>query len=212
MTDPGMEQLEDMSWLDGVEPEAVDDILGPSPATDDVVTETVTAVSDDIVKTKRRKPHAKAYEDKVLGSLRTVAQLAAPHPATIADAAAIVLYGPPLAVALGDLAAENKNVAQAIEFVTGGTENPAAAAILCAAPLVIQLVRNHEPQLEPNIRGLRIPFVKGPDGQPRILRLRFGVKLGNLRAMSNDPAALVQHVVSFPKIREAFQRWGVRFE
>lgn len=152
---------------------------------------------DDFLVARPRPRGAKTYEKKTVSFLNTVVRFAIANPATVPDACAILMYGPDLAEKTGDLAAQDKRIARAIDFLADGTENPYAAFFTAVAPLVFQTIRNHEPQLEVKPRGLRIPFTKG-----KRIGFKFGIKLGRLRPVTHDPAAFANHVLSNPKIIE----------
>lgn len=159
----------------------------------------------NFVKTPRRKNGAPAYEKKVAGLLNVPLRFAATNPATVPDAAALAMYGPRIAHAWGDAAANDERIARAIDFLTTGTENPLAAAITATAPLVLQIIRNHEPQLETKQRGIRIPFTKGK----RTFSLRFGVKLGRIRPLTHDPDAFTDYVFGNPAMQAALRKNGI---
>jgi hypothetical protein len=153
---------------------------------------------------KTHSPKSKAYQRKMNGALGTAFRLSASHPHTLADSAALLMYGPDLSVAVGDLAAENDRVARAVDMLSDTSDNTTAAVLLVAVPFLLQIIRNHEPVLEPAQRGLRIPFTQ------RRLRFKFGIKLGRLRNMTNDPKALTDHVYTNPDIKAALAKQGIR--
>jgi hypothetical protein len=151
----------------------------------------------------KRSLRAKRYEKQVGTVLGAATRAAAEHPSTIPDAAALLYYGRNVAEKMGDLADADERVRKAIDIFSGGVENPYMAAFSSVAILGLQLIRNHEPKLEPEVRGLRIPFTK------RTIKLRFGIKLGRVRALTHDPkeltrAAFTTDVVAF------LQKQGVR--
>jgi hypothetical protein len=162
----------------------------------------------DFVKAAPRKRNAATYEKKVNGLLQVPLRFAIQHEATLPDAAALLMEGPKIGRAFGDWAAEDERIARSIDWLTSGSDNPAAAAMLALAPLVFQIIRNHEPQLETQSRGIRLPG-KDKNGEPRRLRFRFGVKLGRLRPLTNDPDKLARHVFTNPKMRAALEKNGI---
>lgn len=178
-------------FLDMREPD--EDVAAPSYDTPDL------ALAD-----KRKRPvGAIKYEKKVRGILQTGFKLTVTNPATVTDAASILMEGPKIATTLGDLAASNDRVARAVDFLTEGNESPVAAACLAVTPLLLQLIRNHEPVLEPAMRGWKIPFTK------RRINLRFGIKLGRIRALTNDPGELYSHVYNNPRISAALRKQDI---
>jgi hypothetical protein len=165
---------------------------------------TVDAPDPTLITGKPRSAKSKAYQRKMSGTLNTAFRLSATHPHTIADSAAILMYGPDLSSAIGDLAAENDRVARAVDMLSDTSDNAAAAVLMVAVPFLLQIARNHEPVLEPAQRGIRIPFTK------RRLRFKFGIRLGKLRNMTNDPKALTDYVYEDPNIKAALAKQGIR--
>lgn len=152
----------------------------------------------------KRSRRAKQYEQQVGGIFGAAARTALEHPATVADGAAMLYYVPNIAQKFGDLADADERVRKGIDFLTGGVENPYAAALAATAPLILQILRNHEPTLEPSIRGLRIPFTK------RVFKIRFGIKLGRLRQMfTHDPDELTDAALT-PSVRQILTGQGVK--
>lgn len=151
----------------------------------------------------KRSLRAKRYEKQVGAVLGAATRAAAEHPSTVPDAAALLYYGRNVAEKLGDLADADERVRKAIDVFSGGVENPYAAAFSSVAILGLQLIRNHEPVLEPEMRGIRIPFTK------RVIKLRFGIKLGRVRALTHDPKELTRAAFT-PEVQAFLQRQGVR--
>lgn len=159
----------------------------------------------DFISRPSRPRGAKTYEKKVTSILNVALRSTINNEKSRPDAAAIIMYGPHLSEKAGDLAAQDKRVARAIDWLTEGTENPYAAVFAAAAPLILQVIRNHEPQLEVKPRGLKIPFTKGK----RFLNFKFGVKLGRLRPITNDPDAMTNHVFTNPDIIRKLVEQGI---
>lgn len=154
--------------------------------------ETYATSDPDLIKKERRKNGAKAYEDKVTDILKMGVSLTVGNPATVVDAAALLLHGDKVSYAFGDLAVTDSRTATVIDFLHGGTGNPATAAVMAALPLVLQIVRNHEPQLE-TVTRINIPFTRQRIGFN--IPSRFKVKISNNKvaaAMTNDPVKLYQ--------------------
>lgn len=160
-------------------------------------------------KAPRAPRNSKEYTDQTTDIIRMAVAFTAPNGATVADAAALIQYGDNVAEAVGALAAHDERVAAMLRVINGGTANPYSTAIMALAPLVLQIVRNHEPVLEPAVRGIPIPFLKKKDGTKRVIRLRFGVKLGRLRAVTNPPEKLYAAVYDNPEVMRSLQKQGI---
>lgn len=157
----------------------------------------------DFVKAGRRKPHAAAYQSKIHDILHLGMMFTLNNQATIPDGAAIIQYGPKFEHAMGDLAAEDKRVAKAIDFISGGTTTPAMAVISAAIPLVLQIIRNHEPEAVVEKKPLRIWRWTLP------IKVKFRIKLRRLRPMTHDPVVLTNHVLRDENVRKALARQGI---
>jgi len=155
------------------------------------------------VKAARRRPHAAAYQSKVHTVLHMGMQYTLSNHATVPDGAALIQYGPAFEHAMGDWAAEDKRVAKAIDFIAGGTTTPAMAAVMAAIPLVLQVIRNHEPEAEVSKKSLKIWRWTLP------IKVKFRIKLKRLRPMTNDPEAFTNHVLGNAKIREMLEKQGI---
>lgn len=166
-------------------------------------------VDPNFVKPQRRRNGANDYERRIRVGLNTAARFCAGNEATVPDAAALLMHGEQLSQAWGDAAAADKRVGRVIDFLTKPTDDPVSLAFMTTVPLVFQLLRNHEPQLEPTTRGIRIPFRKNPDGTPKRLRFKFGIRLKRLRALTNHPDKLAQHVFTDPRIAESMRKQGI---
>lgn len=167
---------------------------------------------DKFFKKGRRKAGAQGYEDKIKKAVRAATDFTIQTEPLVPDAAALIMYGPQLATAGGNWAAEDKRVARVIDFFAEDSPIDSAALgfIAVAAPLLLQIVRNHEPVLEPAPRGFRIPFAKDKQGNPRRFRFPFkiGIKLGGLRGMTNEPSGMVRQALT-PEIVELFTARGI---
>src|SRR5207253_718918 len=99
--------------------------------------------------------------------------------------------------------ATNTAVASMVNFLDEGTSNPVGAELVAAFPLIMQLIRNHEPVLEPAPRGFKIPFLKHRDGTPRRFELKWkvGIRLGKLRNRTYDPVELENFVFDNPEVK-----------
>jgi len=157
---------------------------------------------------KRRVPNSKKYERKVAGLFSVAVKVTVANPHTLADSAALLMYGPDISKKAGDLCAVNPRAARIVDMITDQTENPATALIMATAPLVLQVIRNHEPVVERDNgkqpRTLRIPFTK------RRLRFKLGFKLNRrMRNLTHDPVALQRHVFTNKDVVEALQKQGI---
>lgn len=157
----------------------------------------------EITEKGKRSARAKRYEHQVGAILGAATRAAAEHESTIPDAAALLYYGKNVAEKFGDLADADEKVRKAIDVFSGGVENPYLAAFSSVAILGLQLIRNHEPQLVPDVRGIRIPFTK------RTLKLKFGIKLGRIRALTHEPKELT-HAAMTPEVIAFLKKQGVR--
>jgi hypothetical protein len=161
-------------------------------------------VDAGFVKPHTRPRGAVGYQRRIHNAVfKPAFEMAAQHPDTIADSAAIIVYGPKLTAKIGDLAASNEHVASMVNFLDEGTSNPMGAAIVAALPLIMQLIRNHEPVLEPAPRGFKIPFMKHKDGSPRRFQIKWkiGIRLGKLRNRTYDPVELENFVFDNPDVK-----------
>ncbi len=135
-----------------------------------------------------------------------------------------------MALHAGALADENESFRKAVDLITA-PDNPAVMFAIIAVPLVMQLFRNHEGQIQ-DARKERIlrktmtaedkKAVKA--ARPRVefrflgrtwkLPFRFKVNLGGMLHMNTmEPNNLVYTVISDPKIRaELTKRYGVKWD
>lgn len=156
---------------------------------------------------KNRSTKAKHYEKKIGNLFSFAFRTLAAHEATVSDSAAIIMHGPDIAEKAGDLAAHNMVFARAIDMITDGAENPYFNLLAASAPLVVQILRNHEtatPSMA--VREFRIPFTK------KTFKLRFKFKLTmppTVRNLSHDPEALNAHVFTNAKVAAMIQREGI---
>jgi hypothetical protein len=162
-----------------------------------------------LLEPKKRTPKARKYERKVAGLFSIGVKLTIESEKMVPDAAAMLMFGPDIAQATGDLCAVNERAARIIDAITDQTENPATALMMVGVPFVLQVLRNHEPVMERDNgrrpRVLKIPFTK------RQLRFRVGIRLGNrMRNMTNDPVALKRHVFTNPQIISSLQKQGIK--
>lgn len=180
---------------DGPEPDA--DLL------DDVFDQPDASILDE----KPRSKKAVAYEQKMKGLFGLGFRLTVPHEQTQADAAAILMFGGDISTAAGDLAAENEWVAKAIDMLTEGSDNAALALITASIPFALQILRNHEPEVEatPEMgRLIKIPFKKEP------IKVRFRIRLRRARMWTVPPENLKDHVFSNPDVSMKLASQGIK--
>ena len=187
-------------FLDAV-PEVPEDMLQQQYAT----------VDTQVLEEKKRTPKARKYEKKCNTIVNAAFRFAVQRPETKADAATIALYGPTVAEKAGDLADAHQKVADFIDALDGGVESPILAFSVAVFPLAIQIVRNHEPILEPQVRVWKIPFTKNkkhPQGRAFTFK-RLGIKLGILRNLTNEPKAMEDFVFGDAKFAAKLKELGI---
>ena len=180
--------------------------IGPHELTDDDYHEEPPDLPDaSITNPPKRSRIAVQYERKVGEFLGGIAKETLQHPATVADGAATLYYAGSMATAWGDLAAVDKRVRTGVDWVVGGTNNPYSAVVFASVPWILQLVRNHEPEVETTARVFRIPFTK----REIPIKIRFRIK-GRMRALfTHDPDELVNAALT-PPIRAQLEANGVK--
>lgn len=178
---------------------------------------------------------AREYEKRVK-SLLKAGVLSSIGSGNLADAAAFLHYGPGFAAAAGDLAGADEHAAKALDILTAPA-NPYMMFLLTAAPLVAQLVRNHEPEIsrinvnpatwkerrqqrkaERAARGdqpkftLHLPFGRTITLGVRIKFTMFKNMIAGFKANTHDPAMLTYNVFTDPKLLRELHKQGVRFQ
>lgn len=147
---------------------------------------------------------ARKYRKSVANALGYLWRPLLGSPTTLPDGAAILAYGPDIAREAGKLADQDARARKVIDFVTEGTDNGYVALFAAALPLAIQLLRNHEDAIKPEVRGIRIPRTKIQ------LKVRFGIKLGRIRNLSYDPGYMANRVLSDEKLIAALAKQGLK--
>lgn len=165
-----------------------------APEWTDESTPSGPTVNPEFVDPPKRPRKATQYEDKVGESLRAATLSLIANPYTVADAAALLATGPAIAEAWGDLAAVDPRVARGIDWLDQGVSNPYLAAAVATAPLILQVFRNHVPDLEP-IAEVPIP------GTKRRMKLRYRIRIDRLDKVTQDPGELVAATFT-PEVRE----------
>lgn len=168
----------------------------------------------NVAEEKKRSVKARKYEAQANKVISSWFKASVSKPGFVADAAALSLYGPPLAEKVGDLAEHDPRVARFIDTLNGDViSNPYLATIAAALPLTLQLIRNHEPELEPKPRIFRIPFSKSkkrPEGR-RLSLKKFGIRLGLFRHQTDSPEKLYEYVFAKnPVMQQAMADQGIK--
>jgi len=182
---------------------SIDEMMSQPQPEPEQATESYDRADASIIDKPERTPRAKKYEKKANKSIGTLTRLLLQRPATVPDAATLMLYGPDVAETFGDLADKNPRVAKIIEMFEESTDSPVLAVISATTPLLLQLIRNHEPVLEPKERTIKLGMFN-----VRIPR-KIGVRLGLLRGITHDPDAILKNVFGDPDVVEALRRNGV---
>lgn len=155
-------------------------------------------------KKKSRSEKAYAYEKKSEDFLGFIMRLCASNENTVADAATLIEHGEAFSSKLGDLAAHDKRVAHGIDLITSGSENPYAAVVLAALPIVAQIIRNHETETAKPFE-IRIPFTQRTF-KPKI-KIRLNIAF--MRALTMHPRQMIQSVFGRDDVRQALISSGV---
>lgn len=157
---------------------------------------------------KKRSPKAERYETKARGLFSLAWKLTVDNERTVDDSAAILLYSPDIAEALGDLADDNPWVAKALDTMTEASDNAALALVAASLPFMFQVLRNHEPvaEIQP-LREFKIPFMKG-----RSVKIRFRMRLGKFRKFTTEPKSLRRQVYSDPTIAANLKKQGIKVD
>lgn len=176
--------------------------VGPQELDSDAVDEEPDRPDLDITKEKKQSRRAKAYTDQVGLMLGGFAKEALEHPNTVADGAALLYYTDKVAVAWGELADADERVRKGLDWIAGGVENPYLAAVMATLPLALQIVRNHEPEVETTGRVFKV-FGKE-------FKFKFRIKMGRLRQLfTHDPDELVNAALTPANVR-TLEKNGVR--
>lgn len=163
------------------------------------------ALDPRFVAAKRRPTGAPEYEKKLKAILKGAFDLTVQNPATVVDAAAIYQYQERIVTKGAILATENKSFARGIDFLTEGTENSTIAFAAAVLPLALQIVRNHEPILEPVPRGFMIPIIKKKIKIP----IKVGIRLGRLRNATYEPRHMYDVVLKNPEVMATLLKQGI---
>lgn len=178
----------------------------------------------------RRSVGARDYETKAKSVMKSLA-IGSLRNGQFADSATFFRYGPGLSAATGDVCAVNDRAKKIVDMVTA-PDNPYVALGMIAFPMIVQLMRNHEKQLEmiPEARKearkrrkerkqeedkrktatVHIPFMR------REIKIRVGLRLNPFRnsrvallASSKPPQQIVNEVFADEKLLAALAKQGI---
>lgn len=181
-----------------------EEFMRPEIGDPDFITEPSDQPDISLMEQKEQTARSKRYQKKANVPFRIAFKRLMQRNETIPDAATVLIYAPKLTRAVGDLADENERFRNALDMLTETVENPYAAVLAAAIPFGLQILRNHEPDAETLHRG--IPIWKGK----RILtRFTFRIKVGWLRAATDEPAAITQYVFSNPNVVAVLSKQGM---
>lgn len=186
------------------------DLLAPElPDTDD--DEEYDEPAADLLKKDRRKPNSVKYERKVRNMFKfaLTVTLDPTKETRMADSAAILMYAPEISESLGDLAASDRRIARAIDFLADdAVGNPALAFTMATLPFVLQIMRNHEQdnivEISP-YREMKIPFTK----RTIKLKIKFPKLRGFARNTTVPPDRLNAYVYTKPEIQAMLKERGI---
>jgi hypothetical protein len=170
---------------------------------------------------------AKEYSGKVK-SLLKAGTIGAINIGDFSDAAAFLHYGPGFADATGQLAEADKRARAAVDILTA-PGNPYAMFLMTGIPLIAQLFRNHEEQIQElpsafkNSRKRRKAMATAKKAeQPRFTLRIFGrevpvrfrmPKVGRVfsgfRTQTQDPSTLAERVFLDPAVQRALRKQGI---
>lgn len=182
----------------------------------------------DLIKT-RSTATSREYRDKTNAVLKA-GLVGAINAGDFPDAAAILRHGPAFANATGQLADSSDRAAALIDMLTSPA-NPVAMFVITAIPLIAQLARNHETQLEkvPQARQQAKRQKRAMKEARKVEEPRFTVKLfkwhipihwhpkklevrklfAGFRSQTLDPNALSADVFTDRDVLKALEKMGV---
>lgn len=175
---------------------------------------------------------AREYRDKVASGLKMYF-LGSIATGNFPDAATILWHGPGAATAIGDLAANNIYIGRGVDIITSPS-SPVAQAIVTLLPLISQLARNHEKQLQElpsrfamgrearatrklarEAERLTEPPLTLKVGKRRIpIRWRFRPKVlryltAGVMSQTREPNLMAAQVFTDPKVRRQLEKMGI---
>jgi hypothetical protein len=183
-----------------------------------------------------RTATAREYETKVKSVLKSGA-IGALRRGNLPDSAAIFRHGPAFAAAVGDLAEVSEQTRRMVDLATA-PENPYVMLLIAGIPLVAQLFRNHQPEIQEVARSRRAmrkyrkehpeEFIHAEQREDkrrnveirlplgRRITFRLGLKINPFkgirfafRTQTREPAELVTMVFSDKKLVAALKKQGI---
>lgn len=174
---------------------------------------------------------SREYERKAQMFMKTF-MIASLNNRQYADAAAFIKFGPGFSRASGELCDANKSAREFVDMLTAPS-NPYILFGMMALPLVSQLFRNHEPEMQ-NVKmswrnrrnmkktrqdlGVKVPKPPAKElftlkfGKRRI-PIKLGIRLpkinGFVRIPTQHPQELVTEIFSDPEVIKALQKMGI---
>jgi hypothetical protein len=185
----------------------------------------------DFVKIKETAT-SREYRDKTRSLLKAAA-FGCLNSELYSDAAAIFERGPAFAKAVGNLADTNQQTRNILDIALA-PESPWLTFAMVGIPLVAQILRNHEPELQAmpdrirmtrkqrkaqkeqaatqgtvpvTVRMVKIPFTKRH--VPIKIRFKIGGLLAGFRAQTTDPQTLQDKVFSNEDLMRALAKQGI---
>jgi hypothetical protein len=185
---------------------------------------------------KSTSRRSKEYELKT-ASVMKAGLIASVNNKNYADAAAFLKHGPGFSKAAGEFADANDKARALIDMLTAPS-NPAMLFVMTGLPLIAQLLRNHEPEVEhaqkdwrakrqakknakkmgikiPKesarvVGAIKIPFVKKSIPiRVRVPKIKFKTIVAAFKVESKEPNALINEVFQDPKVIEALHKIGI---
>lgn len=185
------------------------EFLEPDAPEPNMVNPDLTEPDDKFVEEVKETARAKRYRLKTKHGLNFLMRILVQHPGTVPDAAAVIHHGPAVAKAVGHLADTDERARKIIDFITeDGIDNPYVLTMFTLLPMLFQVMRNHEQQLDNmSARGfrIRIPFTK------RYIPVRFKFRIRVVgRNMTEAPDFLTAHVFGNPAVRDALDKQDIK--
>jgi len=182
----------------------------------------------DLIKT-RSTAKSREYRDKANSVLKAFL-IGSINAGDYPDAAAILRHGPAFSNATGSLADSSDRAAAIIDMITSPA-NPVAMFVLTAVPLMAQIFRNHEKQLErvPEARRQAKRQRKAMRAARKSEEPRFTIKLfrwnipvrwhpkrvdvrklfAGFRSQTLEPMALAEDVFTDHDVIKALEKMGI---
>lgn len=174
---------------------------------------------------------AREYEQRMKALLKAGA-IGAISAQNLPDAATLLSHGPGFAAAAGQLAEADDRAKRVIDMLTTPA-SPWGMFVVTAIPMICQLARNHEQQIQQMPANLRTRKERKAqkaterEAQPKVTvhlpfgkSIKLGVKakfpigriFGVFRTQTKDPRLIAFEVFSDPKIVAELQKQGVSFQ